>query len=189
MIKVAVSTDREIKETFKKDKEAGFRLLYYKYSGWIMSVCKRYSADNGEAMDFFQEAMIKINDKIGSFKSDREGALKSWITRITTNLILDQFRKRGRLLIVEIDGDANKDYIDPMYEEIASIPVEELLKMVERLSESKKIVFNMFAIDGYSYKEIAGILGISEDGVSSTMSKARKHLGKMIKEYLKENTK
>ena len=58
-------TDVEIKETYSKDKKEGFRLLYRKYYEGILSVCKRYSADKGEAMDFFQEAMIKINDKIG----------------------------------------------------------------------------------------------------------------------------
>ena len=56
-----------------------------------------------------------------------------------------------------------------------------------RLSASKRTVFNMYAIDGYSYKEISDLLGISEDGASSTMSKARKELGRMIKDYLKES--
>lgn len=59
--------------------------------------------------------------------------------------------------------------------------------MIGRLSVSKRAVFNMSAIDGYSYKEIADLMGISEDGASSMMSKARKDLGKMVKDYLMEN--
>lgn len=187
MIKNIYPTDLEITEAYRKDKKDGFRLLYHKYYERILSVCKRYSAGKGEAMDFFQEAMIKINDKIDSFKPGEEGSLYGWMSRITVNIIVDELRRRGRWRLVEIDDGSEKDFIDPVYDEMGVIPLEEIYKMTRSLSVSKRTVFNMYAIDGYSYKEISDLLGISEDGVSSTMSKARKELGKMIKEYLKVN--
>ena len=187
MIKNIYPTDLEITEAYRKDKKDGFRLLYHKYYERILSVCKRYSADKGEAMDFFQEAMIKINDKIGSFIPGGEGSLYGWMSRITINMIVDELRRRDRWRLVEINDVSDKDYIDPVYDEMGAVPVEEIYKMTMRLSASKRTVFNMYAIDGYSYKEISDLLGISEDGASSTMSKARKELGRMIKDYLKES--
>lgn len=180
-------TDLEIQEVFHKDRKEGFRLLYRKYSERILSVCRRYSADMEEAMDFFQEAMIKINDKCRSVKIKEEGSLYGWMFRVTVNLIMDKFRRDKKRLAADIREVGEKDYMDPSYDDFDGISEEGLYEMIGRLSASKRAVFNMYAIEGYSYKEIADSLGISEDGASSMMSKARKELGQMVKDYLKQN--
>ena len=180
-------TDLEIVEVYKVDKREGFRLLYRKYSERIFAICRRYSSDREGAMDFFQEAMIKINDKICSVAIKEEGSIYSWMYRVAVNLILDKLRREKKRQKVEIREFCETDYTDPLYDDFEGIPVEVLYEMIGRLSVSKRAVFNMYAIDGYSYKEIAELMGISEDGASSMMSKARKDLGKMVKDYLMEN--
>lgn len=182
-------TDLEIKEAYRKDKKEGFRLLYHKYSERILSVCKRYSADKGEAMDYFQDAMLKIDDKIGSFTPGEEGSLFNWMSKVAVNMIVDALRRKSLWKTVLLDEVDDMDLSDPEYDEVDSIPVDEIYKMVRRLSPSKRAVFNLYAIDGYSYKEIADLLGISEDGASSVMSKARKELSRMVSDYLKENSR
>lgn len=89
-------TDREIKEAYLKDKREGFRLLYRKYSDRILSVCKRYSADKGEAMDYFQEVMLKIYDKMGSYRHIGEGSLFRWMSRVAVNFIVDKRRRNEK---------------------------------------------------------------------------------------------
>lgn len=86
----------------------------------------------------------------------------------------------------EVIDDQQKDsYINEFSDDLDTIPVEEIYKMVGRLSSARRTVFNLSAMEGYSYKEIGEMLGISEDGASSTMSKAKKDLARMVKDYLK----
>ena len=89
-------TDLEIVEVYKEDKRKGFRLLYRKYSERIFAICRRYSSDREGAMDFFQEAMIKINDKICSVTIKAEGSIYGWMYRVTVNLILDKIRREKK---------------------------------------------------------------------------------------------
>lgn len=178
-------TDLEIKDTYSMDKREGFRLLYRKYSDRILSVCKRYSADKGESMDYFQEAMLKIYDKMRSYSHDGEGSLFRWISRVTVNMIVDKRRREEKWKMEVIDNQREDTYIDEGSDDLETIPVEEIYKMVGKLSAARRTVFNLFAVEGYSYKEIGEMLGISEDGASSTMSKARKDLARLVKEYLK----
>ena len=179
--------DERILELFKENKLEGFNLIYSKYGDPLFSVCSRYSNDREEAEDFFHDAMLKIFDKIGGFKPNSEGGLFWWMKRLTVNMILDKRkyqRRHKNISIDEVEGELE----EPTAERIPDVPIAAIREMVASLPTYKKLVFNMFYIDDYSHKEIGEMLGITENTSSSILSKARRDLGIMIKDYLKKNT-
>ena len=179
-------TDEIILTQYKKNRRDGFRLLYQKYSERILSVCRRYSADDGQAMDYFQDVMLRVNDRLETYRFKGEGSLLLWLSRVTVNLIVDKMRDENKVEILDL-SDIGREIEDTSYEDSEKIPVEEMIKMIDRLSPVKREVFNLHCIDGYSHKEVGTMLGITEDGASSLLSKARKDLSEMIKEYLNKN--
>ncbi len=179
--------DERILELFKENKLEGFNLIYSKYGDPLFSVCSRYSNDREEAEDFFHDAMLKIFDKIGGFKPNSEGGLFWWMKRLTVNMILDKRKYQRRHKNISID-EVEGELAEPTAERIPDVPIAAIREMVASLPTYKKLVFNMFYIDDYSHKEIGEMLGITENTSSSILSKARRDLGIMIKDYLKKNT-
>ena len=180
-------TDKEIIDRYKKDRNDGFRLLYRKYSNKLLAVCQRYSADEGSAMDYLHEAMVKVNDKISSFKVREEGSLLRWMSKITVNMIIDAKRKEGHFHTVDISTEDIQTQAEP--DQAIMIPVDEMYKMIGRLSDTRRVVFNLYCLEGHSRKEVAKELGITEDGVSSTLWKARKELSRMVMDYYKKESR
>jgi RNA polymerase sigma-70 factor (ECF subfamily) len=181
-----VSSDEGILELFRKDRREAFRLLYDEYAGRLFSVCNRYIVDEQLAADLLHETMLKVYDHLSSFKYDGEGSLFRWMSRIAVNMILDKkkWARRHRLQVSELVWN---QIPEPELESDDEIPAEEMRKMIGRLSPIKRAVFNMYCIEGYSHREIGSLLGISENGSSSTLSKAKKELAAMIIDYLKNN--
>ena len=137
------------------------------------------------AEDVLVMAFTKVFERIGQFKGD--GSFEGWIRRITVNEALTSLRKT-RVMMVETD----LEYADrePDYNAIADhLEAEDLLKMIEKLPPGYRIVFNLYAIDGYSHKEIADQLGISENTSKSQLSRARMYLQKLLLECGWENEK
>ena len=136
------------------------------------------------------DTMGKAFERIGQYQYTGKGSLYAWIARIAVNLAIDRLRKESRLKMVDV-ADVNDSLPDPdspdPSEACGSIPLSELQRMVQSLSDSKRMVFNMFCIEGYSHKEIAQRLGISEKASSSILSKAKRELSKMIDDYSDKN--
>jgi RNA polymerase sigma-70 factor (ECF subfamily) len=121
---------------------------------------------------------MKVFDKISQFKS--EGSFEGWIRRIMVNEALTHLR-RNRAMYLETD----LEYADrePDYAQLSDhLEVEDLMTMIQELPTGYRIVFNLYAIDGYSHKEIADHLGISENTSKSQLSRARAHLQKTLME-------
>lgn len=149
------------------------RVLFDRFSGKMMTVCLRYTKDLHEAEDVLQEGFVKIFKKLPDFKM--EGSLEGWIRRIFVNTALDSLRKTKKF-----QGDASLEDVDfkmSTYELASdSIHTEDLMKIIQSLPEGYKVVFNLFAIEGYSHKEIADLLDISENTSKSQYSRARAYL-------------
>ena len=149
------------------------RALFDKFAPKMLTVCLRYAKDTTEAEDVLQEGFVKVFGKLSDFKM--EGSLEGWIRRIMVNTSLDSIRKNKKYLT-----DAKLEDVDykVMSLESASdqLQAEDLLKLVQLLPEGYKVVFNLFAIEGYSHKEIADLLGVSENTSKSQYSRARAHL-------------
>lgn len=132
-----------------------------------------------EAEDILVTAFVKVFDKIQQFKS--EGSFEGWIRRIVVNEALT-FLRRNRSMYLETDLEqADRE---PDYNALSDhLEAEDLLKMIQELPTGYRIVFNLYAIDGYSHKEIAEQLGISENTSKSQLSRARTFLQKLLLEH------
>lgn len=144
----------------------------------MMVVCLRYSRTTAEAEDILQEGFIKVFQGIRNFR--QESKLGTWITRIMVNTALN-FQRRKLYLFPMVDVHE----IDLPQAEISlpGIHFTELIEMIQSLPQGCQIVFNLFAIEGYSHREIAEMLGISEGTSKSQYSRARTILQeKLLKE-------
>lgn len=152
------------------------RELYKRYSGKMMVVCLRYANSRMEAEDILQDGFIKVFDNISKFKN--KGSLEGWVRRIMVNTALNQIRT-NRMKFEDISEtksyltDSNMNAIDKLNEKV-------LLDIINKLPKGYKYVFNMFAIEGFSHKEIAEKLGIEEASSRSQYAKARKYLQQKI---------
>ena len=149
------------------------RMLFDKFAGKMMTVCLRYAKNTDQAEDVLQDGFVKVFMKLSDFK--KEGSLEGWIRRIMVNTALDQIRKE-----VKFRGDLDIEDVGYKLENNAFIEeemmAEDLMKLVRAMPDGYRIVFNMFAIEGYSHAEIAATLGVTENTSKSQYSRARAYL-------------
>jgi RNA polymerase sigma-70 factor (ECF subfamily) len=147
--------------------------VFRRYAGKMLVVCLRYARHRMEAEDILQEAFIKVFHNIAQFQY--KGSLESWIRRIVINTALASYR--AQYLQKEQIGMDMMEYDTPVEPSIfAHLQASELLELIARLPDGYRVVFNLYAIEGYSHKEIADFLGIEESTSRSQLLKARKLL-------------
>src|SRR5688500_10671294 len=163
-----------IKGCLRREKNAQ-QQLFDLYSAKMYGLCYRYVRHAMEAEDILVTAFTKVFDRIGQFKG--EGSFEGWIRRIMVNEALTYLRK-SRAMYLETDLEqADRE---PDYDKLSDhLEAEDLMKMIQELPAGYRLVFNMYAIDGYSHKEIAEQLGISENTAKSQLSRARVYLQKL----------
>ena len=176
--------DIELAKLCARGDEKARQQLYTKYATYLYALCIRYVSDRELARDLMHDAMIKIFDTVGKYRPT--GSLKSWCARVTVNLVIDHLRKSRKLETVSIDQTQEK-IPEPQKEEILKIPKSELMRMVGELPETKRVIFNLFCIEGYSHKDIAEMLDIKEKTSSSLLFKARAQLAENVREYIRRN--
>ena len=143
--------------------------LYNALSSRMMSVCMRYAKDNFEAEDMLQMGFVKVFTKVSEFRN--EGSFEGWIRRIMVNTAIETYRKNMRTMSV-VDIDEVYDQPQSTFD-MNQLETKDLLKLVQQLSPGYRMVFNMYVIEGYSHKEIAEALGITEGASKSQLSRAR----------------
>lgn len=143
--------------------------LYMQTSSKMLAVCMRYAKDHMEAEDVLQLGYIKVFQKVKEYRG--EGAFEGWIRRIMVNTAIESYRKNLRTMNVVPIEDA---YEQPSTGfDFSRLGMQDLLKLIQNLADGYRVVFNMYAIEGYSHKEIAETLGISEGASKSQLSRAR----------------
>lgn len=144
-------------------------LLYRQTSSKMLAVCMRYAKDRMEAEDVLQLGYIKIFQKIKEYRGD--GSFEGWIRRVMVNTAIESYRKNlSSLNVVEID----EAYEQPSTGfDFGTLGMQDLMKVIQKLADGYRMVFNMYVIEGYSHKEIAETLGISEGASKSQLSRAR----------------
>ncbi len=156
------------------------RELFNRYSPLLMGVTMRYFTDKAKAEDVLQDGFIKIFKNIHKFKN--KGSFEGWMRRIVVNTALDEIRKNKKhQKNIELDDTNFKIVHDSNIEE--RLQAEVLMEIVQQLPDGFRIVFNMYAIEGYSHKEIANELGISESTSKSQYSRAKSALREQLKKY------
>ena len=150
--------------------------LYDMYSSKMFSVCLRYAKNNMDAEDILQDAFVKLFNNLHKFRG--EGSFDGWVRRIFVNTAIEHIRRKN----VNITGgeglensvvDKHSTALDNLYE-------KDLLSTSRTLSEGYRTVFNLYAVEGYSHKEIAKQLGITESTSKSQFSRAKSLLRNII---------
>jgi len=157
------------------------RLLFEKYYGRMLNVCRRYARDRDEAWDMLQEGFIRVFKNLRQF--DGRGSFEGWIRRImVTSSInyLKKFHQNGSVDYVDREVLASMESAETssVYNVHSSSEAnaEALLKLVQQLPTVYRMVFNLYAIEGYSHAEIATMLSINESTSRSNLAKARQKL-------------
>ena len=169
MILTQSYTITDLMEGCKAGNRKMQELLYKQTASKMLAVCMRYARDRMEAEDVLQQGYIKIFQKIGTYQGD--GSFEGWIRRIMVNSAIESYRKNLRTLNVVPIEDA---YEQPSQGfDFSRLGMQDLLGLIQKLSDGYRMVFNMYIIEGYSHKEIADTLGISEGASKSQLSRAR----------------
>lgn len=149
--------------------------IYEDYYGSMMPVCLRYASNHDEALDMLHEGFMKVFSKIGKYQPGT--SLGAWIRTLMVNSCIDAYRKNARRRTEDLDHIQNLSYDEP--DALSSISEQEILAAVQTLSPAYRAVFNLYAVEGYSHKEIGEALHITESTSRSNLVKARMKL----KEY------
>ncbi|MCU0419079.1 MAG: RNA polymerase sigma factor [Cyclobacteriaceae bacterium] len=158
---------------------ASQRALYDRYARKMFAVCQRYTRTGEEAEDVLQEGFVKVFAKLKTFRG--EAKLETWLTRIFINASLNH--QRQKLYLFPMVDVETVPLVQHEQFSLANLHLEELLKMIKTLPDGCRVVFNLFAIEGYGHKEIAELLGISEGTSKSQYNRARQLLQEKLMRY------
>ncbi len=171
-------TEKEIiKACLQGDRQAQ-RDIFHMYAGKMMAVCLRYSRHRLEAEDILQDAFVKVFTHLHEFENF--GSFEGWVRKIIVNTAIRNNQKKS--FIQEEIGleHVKEESVGP--EVFSTLSEEELIKLISALPEGYKMVFNLFAIEGYSHKEIGELLNIEESTSRSQLMKARRMLQEKVNE-------
>ena len=169
-------------ERCKKQDRRAQRDLYEKLSVRMFPVCLRYIGDREMAKDVLHDGFITLFSKLGDYRG--EGTFEGWARRIFVTACLMQLRKTDILKqAAQIEGEHPVSDSSLMLtpEESAQLDADRLMELIVSMPDGFRTVFNLYAIEGFSHKEIAKMLGLSEGGCRSQLSRARVWLQEKLK--------
>ncbi|MCU0359798.1 MAG: RNA polymerase sigma factor [Bacteroidia bacterium] len=163
----------------RQDRKAEYELYRLSYS-YLMSICLRYSKDRDSASESLNMGYMKILTKLKTYKP--EVPFKAWMRRIMINTLIDQYRKNRRESerVKYVDHYFDSSSFSEANEAIGRIDVQQIYELINKLPEASRNVFNLFVIDGFSHKEIAEMLDISEGTSKWHLNAARQKLKEEI---------
>ena len=171
-MKSAELSDDDLIKGCRQNNRKSQEMLYQRYAKAMYNLCLVFAGDRDNAKDILQEAFIKIFRNIASF--NRKGSLTGWMKKIITNTAIDNYRKNYKeAQFIPIDNT-----VYPLSDEefvTSDMNTKDLISLVNRLPNGARMIFQLFAIEGYSHKEIASLLHISE-GTSKSQTNRAKHL-------------
>lgn len=167
-----------IKSCIKGDRAAQ-KVLYDRLAPRMFPVCIRYVGDREQAEDILQEGFITLFTRLDTYKGD--GSFEGWARKIFVTTALMELRRKDALKMSD-DLETVRGMKTETVTQLQSIGYKDLMKLITQLPPGFRTVFNMYAIEGYSHKEIGEILGISETTSRTQLSRARLWLQNRIKE-------
>ncbi len=176
-------SEQQIIEGCLKNSRKAQKMLYDKYASKFLGMCMRYAKDRLEAEDILQEGFLKIFGRIGQFSG--LGSFEGWMKRIIVNTAITNYRQNLKHYYKQHIDEVNETDIDAPFAD-SEYSLEELLKVIQALPPGYRMVFNMFAIEGFQHKEIAEMMGIDVTTSKSQYSRARKLLREKLAELKKE---
>ncbi len=160
-----------VKSVLENDRKAQ-KELYDRYAPRMMTLCRRYACDAHEAKEFLQEGFIRVFKYLPQFKC--RGSLEGWIRKIIINVIL-----RAKTKNIHFQ-DLQDVYINDSSETeiLNEIDNEKIIQLINQLPKGYRLIFNLYVIEGYTHKEIAQELNISESTSRSQLVRAKAQLKK-----------
>lgn len=160
----------------KANEEWALKRLYEEHYSIMLPVCMRYANCEEDALDILHEGFIKVFRYIAKYKAGT--SLGSWIRRIMINTSIDYYRKEKRRRTENIDNaySLSSNGVDA----ISALGAQEIIKALQNLTPAYRSVFNLYVIEGYSHKEVAKILDITESTSRSNLVKARTKLKDLL---------
>ncbi|GAB4492434.1 MAG: hypothetical protein OHK0019_14340 [Saprospiraceae bacterium] len=157
--------------------------LYRAFYAWASAICQRYTQNAEEARECTQDGFFKVFTKIDKYTGDL--SFEAWLKKVMVNTCIDRYRARlNETHTVEL-GEARDEAV--LAETLINADAEDLLHLVRQLPPAYQTTFNLFAIEGYEYHEIADMLGVSIGSVKSNLSKARARLKELLTKRQKED--
>ncbi len=141
-------SDREIAAGCANNDRRYQEMLYRRYSPKMYGICLGYAGQRALAQDILQDAFVKVFRNIRQYNG--EGSLESWIRKIVTNTAIDSLRKRARTepYLSESVPEVHSGAVDPG---IKTLEAKDILTQIARLPEGARMVFNLYALEGYSH--------------------------------------
>ncbi len=171
-------TEEELVEGCRLHKRKIQEQLYRLYAGEMFRVCLAYEPDKDAAKDILQNSFLKVFRSIDSYTG--KGSLKAWIRRIITNTAIDFYRQKKSIGTL-ISLDELQEYNQPVAQESDPHFYDDLITEVDKLPDGARLVFNLYALEGYGHKEIAEKLEVSEGTSKSQLNRARKILNERLR--------
>lgn len=171
--------ESKIIEGCKNGEELAQKRLLELYTPLLFSIALRYAVDRSQAQDILQDSWINIFNAIQKYK--HQGKLEGWMSRIVINVALRKISAKEITQAVYTDT-----FYDPPTEEpvaVTELQYDDLLKLVNQLPDVSREVFKMVAIDGLKHKEVGEILGIQESTSRAHLTRAKKRLQEIIRDY------
>ena len=143
--------------------------LYRQFSAAMYGLCLQYASSEEDAQDILQDGFVKVFRKIDQVKDPK--AFPGWIRRVMINTALEKYRSQA--VTARVDEEPQAMQLQITDDTLESLDAEVLVKMISELTPRYRMVFNLYAIEGYTHQEIGEMLGISEGTSKSNLSRAR----------------
>lgn len=154
--------------------------LYLLYADDLMNLAIRYARDTFIAKDLVHDTFLKVFKNIHKYNAEK-GSFKSWISRILINTALDLFNKQKREVFLTEDGFIGQ--IAPDFSIIQTLEAEDIIKLLQKLPEGARLVFNLYVIEGYKHDEIGEMLGITASASRSQLARSKHKLRQLIHQF------
>ena len=171
--------DLQLIESCKRGDRASQKAVYDRLASRMFPICIRYAGDRESAQDVLQDGFITLFTKLDDFKGD--GSFEGWARRIFVTTALMHLRRKDALKMSD-ELDLARGLKAETVSQTQNLGYKELMELIMTLPPGFRTVFNLYAIEGYSHKEIGDMLGISETTSRTQLSRARIWLQNKIKE-------
>lgn len=184
--KKTLTLDSALDACVQMDAERAKEFIYKKYYGYVLAVVARYIKSEYDAEELVNETFIKAFKNLPRFNRVGEGnvlekSFRGWLARIAANLSIDLLRSQKNMVAME---DVGEQEVKPVLVNASDkLFAEDILKLLERLPEIQRIIFNLYEIEGYAHEEIGKMLNIPDSTSRTYLTRAKQRLRKL---YIEE---
>jgi len=150
--------------------------LYDKYAPKMYAICLRYAANSEDAKDILQDGFVKVFVNLGKFKA--MGSFEGWMRRIFVNTAIEHYRRKNQLYAISENQEDNMP--NQEVSALDALEADDIIRLISELPNGYRTVFNLYAVEGYSHKEISTMMNISEGTSKSQYARAKAWLQEKI---------